>query len=188
MSDTAWHGNILKKYSLIQDAKTWHGTSLVTPHKRTCTNLDTAKVEPGMSFANIAGTIFEEDQQRFARFLFRMTRGNTFTNFTKIEEPIVDPKTGKEVSKSVFVIFFQDVKGVQESVMRARILKACVQFGVNTYDWPCRVFVSLGFVLGGFLVLVVFGWDIGGSLWKIGRSFDQFGNSNKKPHGNDFEV
>lgn len=97
-----------------------------------------AKVEPGMSFSNIAGTIMEEDQQRFARFLFRMTRGNTFTNFTEIEEPIIDPRSGKEVKKSVFVIFFQDVKGAQESVMRARIIKACQQFGVNTYDWPCR--------------------------------------------------
>jgi len=90
----------------------------------------------GMTFSNIAGTIAEEDQQRFARFLFRMSRGNTFTNFTEIEDQIVDPKTGKAVKKSVFVVFFQDVKGPNESVLHSKVVKACAQFGVNTYSWP----------------------------------------------------
>jgi len=98
--------------------------------------LDNKAVEQGMTFANIAGTIAEEDQQRFARFLFRMSRGNTFTNFTKIEDEITDPKTGKVMNKSVFVVYFQDVKGAGESVLRARIAKACAQFGVNSYEWP----------------------------------------------------
>ncbi|CAD7941089.1 unnamed protein product [Amoebophrya sp. A120] len=98
--------------------------------------LDTAKVEGGMTFSNIAGTICEEDQQRFARFLFRMSRGNSFTNFTPIGDLIVDPKTGKEVKKSVFVVFFQDVKGATEGVLYNKIVKACAQFGVNNYEWP----------------------------------------------------
>lgn len=90
-----------------------------------------------MTFSNIAGTINEEDQQRFARFLFRMSRGNSFTNFTPIGDLIVDPKTGKEVKKSVFVVFFQDVKGAGEGVLYNKIVKACSQFGVNNYEWPC---------------------------------------------------
>jgi V-type H+-transporting ATPase subunit a len=90
----------------------------------------------GMTFSNIAGTIAEEDQQRFARFLFRMSRGNTFTNFAAIEEPLIDPKTGAKQKKSVFVVFFQDVRGPTESVLHSKIVKACAQFGVNTYAWP----------------------------------------------------
>lgn len=92
--------------------------------------------DSGMTFSNIAGVIEDTEQQRFARFLFRMSRGNTFTSFVKIEEPLVDPKTGKECQKSVFVVFFQDVKGSGESLLRQRIVKACQQFGVNQYDWP----------------------------------------------------
>jgi len=97
--------------------------------------------ESGMSFANIAGVLAVEDEQRFARFLFRMSRGNTYTNFCPISEPIIDPKTGKSVKKSVFVVFFQDLKGsgsgpAAEGLLRQRILRACTQFGVNQYDWP----------------------------------------------------
>lgn len=94
--------------------------------------------DTSMVFSNIAGVIADEEQQRFARFLFRMSRGNTFTSFVKIDEPVIDPKSGKEMSKSVFVVFFQDIKGGagQESLLRQRIVKACQQFGVNQYEWP----------------------------------------------------
>ena len=37
-----------------------------------------------MTFANLAGVIAEEDQQRFARFVFRLSRGNTYCNFTQV--------------------------------------------------------------------------------------------------------
>jgi len=109
-----------------------------------------------MTFSNIAGVIAEEDQQRFARFVFRLSRGNTYTNFTPITtstkdttiiddktgEPVkgllVDPKTGKSVKKSVFVIFFQDSKeaGMAEGALYSKIMKAAATFGVNIYDWP----------------------------------------------------
>ena len=32
-------------------------------------------------FSSIAGVIHQEEQDRFARMLFRATRGNTFTHF-----------------------------------------------------------------------------------------------------------
>lgn len=88
-------------------------------------------------FSNIAGVIHQEEQDRFARMLFRATRGNTFTHFQQIFEPMRDPKTGREVHKSVFVIYFQDHRiGSSVSAMSEKINKICNSFGVNTYRWP----------------------------------------------------
>jgi len=88
-------------------------------------------------FSNIAGVIPQADQDRFARTVFRATRGNTFTHFQQIFEPMQDPKTGLEVHKSVFVIYFQDHRaGSAVSAMSEKINKICSSFGVNTYRWP----------------------------------------------------
>jgi len=88
----------------------------------------------GISFNNIAGTVLVSDQERFARTIFRATRGNTFTHLSPINDTIVDPKTGRAVAKSVFVIYFQDSKGT--SSMSDKVKKICNAFGVNLYDWP----------------------------------------------------
>merc|ERR1719160_1551008 len=61
-----------------------------------------------MMFSNIAGVVLQSEQDRFARTLFRATRGNTFTHFQPISESLKDPKTGKDVLKSVFVVYYQD--------------------------------------------------------------------------------
>jgi len=89
-------------------------------------------------FSNIAGVIPQADQDRFARTLFRATRGNTFTHFQQIFEPMQDPKTGREVHKSVFVIYFQDTRlgSSMSSAMSEKISKICSSYGVNTYRWP----------------------------------------------------
>jgi len=88
-------------------------------------------------FSNIAGVLPQEDQDRFARTLFRATRGNTFTHFQQIFEPMQDPKTGREVKKSVFVVYFQDNRiGSAVSAMNEKISKICGSYGVNTYRWP----------------------------------------------------
>ncbi|CAE7320441.1 VHA-a3 [Symbiodinium sp. CCMP2592] len=88
-------------------------------------------------FSSIAGVIHQEEQDRFARMLFRATRGNTFTHFQQIFEPMQDPKTGREVHKSVFVIYFQDHRmGSAASAMSEKINKICSSFGVHTYRWP----------------------------------------------------
>jgi len=88
-------------------------------------------------FSNIAGVIPQADQDRFARTLFRATRGNTFTHFQQIFEPMQDPKTGREVHKSVFVVYFQDHRmGQSASAMSEKITKICASYGVNTYRWP----------------------------------------------------
>mmetsp|Transcript_32649 Transcript_32649/g.74017 ORF Transcript_32649/g.74017 Transcript_32649/m.74017 type:complete len:848 (+) Transcript_32649:139-2682(+) len=89
-------------------------------------------------FSNIAGVIPQAEQDRFARTLFRATRGNTFTHFQQIFEPMQDPKTGREVHKSVFVIYFQDSRmgSAISSAMSEKINKICNSYGVNTYRWP----------------------------------------------------
>jgi len=88
-------------------------------------------------FSNIAGVIPLADQDRFSRTLFRATRGNAFTVFQQIPEPMQDPSTGREVQKSVFVTYFQDHRGgAGASAMNEKISKICASFGVNTYDWP----------------------------------------------------
>jgi len=90
-----------------------------------------------MMFSNIAGVLPQAEQERFARTLFRATRGNTFTHFQQIPDPLNDPKTGKEVFKSVFVVYYQDNRlGSASSAMSDKIRKICSSFGVNTYRWP----------------------------------------------------
>merc|ERR1719162_2049636 len=76
-------------------------------------------------FSNIAGVIPQDEQDRFSRALFRATRGNTFTHFQQIFEPMQDPKSGKPVSKSVFVIYFQDHARSATSAMNEKIQKVC---------------------------------------------------------------
>eukprot|EP00441_Pelagodinium_beii_P047067 CAMPEP_0197621620 /NCGR_PEP_ID=MMETSP1338-20131121/2150_1 /TAXON_ID=43686 ORGANISM="Pelagodinium beii, Strain RCC1491" /NCGR_SAMPLE_ID=MMETSP1338 /ASSEMBLY_ACC=CAM_ASM_000754 /LENGTH=800 /DNA_ID=CAMNT_0043191135 /DNA_START=93 /DNA_END=2495 /DNA_ORIENTATION=- len=80
----------------------------------------------------LAGVVTKADEQRFARALWRASRGNTFTQFEPIKDPVTDPKTGAEVVKSVFVVYFQGASGS----MQQKVLKVCQGFGVNMYSWP----------------------------------------------------
>merc|ERR1719235_1297577 len=89
----------------------------------------------GASFNNIAGVLPQADQERFARTIFRASRGNAFTYFQAVPNPLKDPKTNKDVSKTVFVIYFQDMKS-STSAMCDKIKKICQAFGVNIYRWP----------------------------------------------------
>jgi V-type H+-transporting ATPase subunit a len=83
-----------------------------------------------------AGVIPSDQQVRFARTIFRATRGNTFAHYSPIAEPVVDPKTGTKVQKSVFVILFQGMQDSKESALHEKVRKLCQTFGVNAYDWP----------------------------------------------------
>lgn len=83
-------------------------------------------------FGCIAGVVPKIDEMRFARACWRASRGNTFSQFLPISQPVRDPKTGQEVEKSVFVIYFQGVAGS----LQQKVLKVCTAFGVNMYNWP----------------------------------------------------
>eukprot|EP00397_Hematodinium_sp_SG-2012_P010818 GEMP01010944.1.p1 GENE.GEMP01010944.1~~GEMP01010944.1.p1 ORF type:complete len:857 (+),score=174.05 GEMP01010944.1:263-2833(+) len=86
------------------------------------------------SFNQLAGVVPATDQARFARFLFRVTRGNSFTNFHEIPEPLIDPQTQKELRKNVFVVYYQGTRS-GSSAMEQKIRRACNQFGANLYPW-----------------------------------------------------
>eukprot|EP01071_Lankesteria_metandrocarpae_P007374 Lankesteria_metandrocarpae@DN4661_c0_g1_i1.p1 len=88
-----------------------------------------------MGFSNIAGVIPQVEQEKFARTVFRATRGNAYTHFETITEALHDPQTGglSKVLKSVFVIYHQ---GTMQSALAERILRICQAFGVRQYNWP----------------------------------------------------
>eukprot|EP00917_Polyrhabdina_sp_WS-2016_P016978 GHVP01036703.1.p1 GENE.GHVP01036703.1~~GHVP01036703.1.p1 ORF type:complete len:744 (+),score=139.70 GHVP01036703.1:49-2280(+) len=86
-----------------------------------------------LGFSSITGVIKREDQDRFARTLFRATRGNAYTHFEAIDGDLYDADSGKSIPKTVLVTYFQ---GGSSSIMHDKILKICSAFGVNTYVWP----------------------------------------------------
>eukprot|EP00440_Ansanella_granifera_P060760 gb/GFBE01065857.1/.p1 GENE.gb/GFBE01065857.1/~~gb/GFBE01065857.1/.p1 ORF type:complete len:809 (+),score=265.44 gb/GFBE01065857.1/:1-2427(+) len=88
--------------------------------------------ELGARLGHLAGVVAKVDETRFARTVWRASRGNTFVSFSPIEKPVKDPKTGLEVEKSVFVIYFQG----QAGQMYQKVSKVCAAFGVNMYGWP----------------------------------------------------
>lgn len=87
----------------------------------------------GVGFSTLAGVILQSDQERFARMMFRATRGNAFTEFHQIPEPFWDPNNSTKTLKSVFVIFFQ---GGQNSAMSLKISRIAESFSANIYPWP----------------------------------------------------
>merc|ERR1719199_1985784 len=83
-------------------------------------------------FSNIAGVILQEDQDRFSRMLFRATRGNTFTNFQQIFEPMIDPKTGHNVQKLVTA---------KEALVKGEVeILTAVERGGNSHIEELRMF------------------------------------------------
>merc|ERR1719379_64570 len=83
--------------------------------------------------AAVGGIINLRDQDRLARALFRGTRGNTFAHFQPVERALPDPKTGEDVYKSAFVVYFQGSAG---SSLDVKVKRVCTAFGATIYDWP----------------------------------------------------
>jgi len=91
--------------------------------------------EEGISrLGYLAGVLPKADEMRFARALWRASSGTTFTQFFPIDAKVMDSKTGQEVQKSVFVVYFQGETGY----LSQKILKVCNAFGVNMYAWPAN--------------------------------------------------
>ena len=62
--------------------------------------------------------------------LWRVSKGNVFVRFCDLDEEMVDPKTGEELLKSVFIIFYQG-KALTNSVK-----KICEGFHATVYSCP----------------------------------------------------
>ncbi|CAI5984862.1 unnamed protein product [Closterium sp. NIES-64] len=88
--------------------------------------------EPGkqMRLGFVTGLVPKVKAATFERILFRATRGNMYLKQEELDEPVVDPATGEEVEKVVFVVFFAGERA------RTKIMKICEAFGANRYPFP----------------------------------------------------
>jgi len=88
------------------------------------TRLDT------MKFQSIAGVVSTDERARFDRMIFRTTRGNSLVRFAPIDHPTVDPETGKESEKSVFLIFYKS------ATIGTKLKRICDAFLAHRYNLP----------------------------------------------------
>ncbi|KAM9979818.1 hypothetical protein ACTFIZ_006051 [Dictyostelium cf. discoideum] len=88
----------------------------------------------GVKLGFITGVMNTDKMPQFQRSLWRTTRGNNYVKDARIEEEIIDPQTGEETSKTVFIVFFQGER------LQQKIKKICESFGANIYDCPDNSF------------------------------------------------
>eukprot|EP00934_Nitzschia_sp_Nitz4_P008961 Nitzschia sp. Nitz4//scaffold21_size171442//20095//22959//NITZ4_002144-RA/size171442-snap-gene-0.66-mRNA-1//1//CDS//3329542360//8951//frame0 len=118
-----------KSRQLYNDAEA-HRVGADAPTGAMATLLQESRPELDMRFSSITGVITSDERQRFERMVFRATRGNCYTRFADIEQPITDPKSGDLIEKSVFIVFYKS-----ESI-ELKLKKICDAFGAHRYNVP----------------------------------------------------
>lgn len=83
-----------------------------------------------ISIGHIAGTILQDERERFDRLVFRATRGNAMVCFREFTKPITD-YFGKQYMKTVYIIIFQDGEFIRD-----RICRICDSFMGDRYEIP----------------------------------------------------
>ena len=66
-----------------------------------------SKDDTSLSLNNCTGVIDREKMLSFEKMLWRVSKGNVYVRFCDIDEEMKDPKTGDDILKSVFIIFYQ---------------------------------------------------------------------------------
>ncbi|KAK8798772.1 hypothetical protein WA158_007856 [Blastocystis sp. Blastoise] len=87
-------------------------------------------LDASLKIDHVSGVINESDKVRFERMLFRATRGNCLVHFTPIQQTLVDPITGQDVKKYVFLVFYRS-HAIEMKVNR--IIEA---FNAHSYPIP----------------------------------------------------
>jgi len=83
-----------------------------------------------MRFNCIAGVVNTEERIRFDRMIFRTTRGNSLVRFAEIDHTTMDPDSGRESNKSVFLIFSKS------PAIEQKLKKICDAFMAHRYTLP----------------------------------------------------
>ena len=96
-----------------------------------------------MKFNVTAGVIDFSKLNSFERILWRISKGNIFLKHSSIDEDLVDPTTGNEVRKSIFLLFFQGEE------LKSRVKKVCEGYHASIYPCP----ESLGMRIHGLKVV-----------------------------------
>ncbi|XP_053603485.1 V-type proton ATPase 116 kDa subunit a 1-like isoform X2 [Plodia interpunctella] len=78
----------------------------------------------------IAGVVATARVPSFERMLWRISHGNIFFKQAQIQQPLLDPITGHQLQKTVFVVFFH---GEQ---IKLRVKKVCNGFQATLYPCP----------------------------------------------------
>ncbi|CAI0382969.1 unnamed protein product [Linum tenue] len=77
----------------------------------------------------VSGLVPRDKAMAFERILFRATRGNVFLKQSVVENPVIDPGSGEQVEKNVFIVFYSGERA------KNKILKICEAYGANRYPF-----------------------------------------------------
>ena len=103
-----------------------------------------------MKFNVTAGVIDFSKLNSFERILWRISKGNIFLKHSNIDENLVDPATGDEVRKSIFLLFFQGEE------LKSRVKKVCEGYHASIYPCP----ESLGMRIHGLNVVKIYNQNL----------------------------
>ncbi|GIQ85415.1 V-type ATPase, V0 complex, 116kDa subunit family [Kipferlia bialata] len=90
----------------------------------------TSDAEGYLKVGFVAGVVARAHTEALVRIVFRSTRGNCYTRTAEIPEPVMDPITGDDVEKDVFIVFYSGARSER------RVAKVCESLGASIYVVP----------------------------------------------------
>ena len=93
-------------------------------------DVDSENQLSSMKFNVTAGVIDSSRMNSFERILWRISKGNVFLKQSDMTEDLIDPVTGDQVRKSIFLLFFQGEE------LKSRVKKVCEGYHASIYPCP----------------------------------------------------